>query len=184
MLRFSKERRSHSNHPGMPARPHGAGSCRPRHPALPAHRGVVLLQADALPEVLGRVRTLYGLDVQVAAAAILADGGVPAVGQWTGAAVAQPSHIVIIPAKVLGLGLCPEAAVPVIYELPNHLCMGWKRGRQVRSRAGRAWCSVGGGHQPGCAGVPGPPPPPTHTRTFHNSQPPQKAPVPNISNQQ
>ena len=56
---------------------------------LGQRRGVLALQPDALPHVLGGVRTLGSLDVEVAAPVVLADRGVPAVGQRARAAVAQ-----------------------------------------------------------------------------------------------
>lgn len=45
------------------------------------------------------MRTLDGLDVQVANAIVLADGGVARVGQRAGALVAEARHIVFVPEK-------------------------------------------------------------------------------------
>eukprot|EP00983_Pelagomonas_calceolata_P071367 1151195-Pelagomonas_calceolata.AAC.5 len=49
---------------------------------------------------------------------MLPDGGVSTVGQGAAAPIAQACDIVLVPAKVLDLCLCLEAAVVVVY----HLC--------------------------------------------------------------
>ena len=48
---------------------------------------------------------------------LLPDGGVSAVGQGTGAAIAQPGHIVLISAEVLALGFSFEAAMLMVDDL-------------------------------------------------------------------
>ena len=45
------------------------------------------------------------------------DGGISAVGQGTGATIAQPGHIVLISAEVLALGLGLEAAMLMVDDL-------------------------------------------------------------------
>ena len=63
------------------------------------------------------VRPLNSLHVEVAAAVLLPNGGVPAVGQRTGAAVAESRHVVLIAAEVLRQRLGLEAAVLVVDDL-------------------------------------------------------------------
>lgn len=54
---------------------------------------------DFFPQVLGGVRALDGLDVQVAHAIVLADGGVARVGQRARALVAEARHVVLVPER-------------------------------------------------------------------------------------
>lgn len=61
-------------------------------PATPPH-------LNLFPQVLGGVRALDGLDVQVAYAVMFADGGVAGVRQGAGALVAEPGHVVLVPAR-------------------------------------------------------------------------------------
>ena len=67
-----------------------------------------------------RVRPLDGLHVQVAAAVLLPDCGVSAVGQRAGAAVAESRDIVLVAAEVLRQRLGLEAAVLVVDNLRNN----------------------------------------------------------------
>lgn len=87
------------------------------------HRYLCVLppQPDLLPHVLWRVCPLYGFYVQVAAAVLLLDGGISAVGQGAAAAVAESGHIVLVATKVLSFCLRPETTVVVGDQLPNHL---------------------------------------------------------------
>mmetsp|Transcript_24840 Transcript_24840/g.69246 ORF Transcript_24840/g.69246 Transcript_24840/m.69246 type:complete len:258 (+) Transcript_24840:694-1467(+) len=81
---------------------------------------IALLQLDLLPEVLWGVGPLYGLNEQVASPFLLPYRGVSAVCEGAGAAVAKPRDIVLVSAKVLGLCLGTEAAVPIVDALPYH----------------------------------------------------------------
>ena len=87
--------------------------------------GVVAAQGDALPQVLGTVRALDRLEVQADLAVLLADGGVAAVGQGAGRAVAKARDAVRVAAEVAPLGLGPadrrlERAELVVDHLPYH----------------------------------------------------------------
>lgn len=87
----------------------------------PTHLRVVAFQLDLLPHVFGCVCALYCLDVEVAAAFLLLDGGISAVGQRAAASVTQSSDVILVTAEVLSLGFRLEAAVVVIYDLPDDL---------------------------------------------------------------
>lgn len=50
------------------------------------------------PQVFRRVRSFDGLDVQVAHTIVLPDGRVPRVRERTRALIAEPGHIVLVPA--------------------------------------------------------------------------------------
>ena len=102
--------------------------------------GVVGRQLDALPEMLGRVRALHSLHVQIADALVLADRGVPRVGQRAGTSDAKTRHIVRVLAEralIRHLGL--KRAVPMVDDVPNHLVrlrhccdvLVWERGMIV-----------------------------------------------------
>lgn len=52
---------------------------------------------DLFPQVLGRVRALDGLDVEVADSIVLTDRRVSRVREWTGALVTQTRDVVLIP---------------------------------------------------------------------------------------
>ena len=68
------------------------------------------------------VRPLDGLHIQVAAAILLPDGGVSAVGQRAGAAVAEACDVVLVAAEVLRQRLGLETAVLVVDDLQQ--CSG------------------------------------------------------------
>ena len=58
-------------------------------------------------------------------AVLLPDGGISAVGQGTGAAIAQACHIVLVSAEVLALGLGLEAAMLMIDDLEAEGVLWW-----------------------------------------------------------
>ena len=67
------------------------------------------------------MRSLHCLHVQVTAAVLLLDCGIATVCQGARAPVAQASDVVLITAKVLRLRFGFEAAVVVVYDLPDDL---------------------------------------------------------------
>ena len=62
---------------------------------------VVARQLDALPQLVGKVRSLHRLHVQVAHALFLAHRRVLAVRQWTRGPIAQTCQVVLVAAKLL-----------------------------------------------------------------------------------
>lgn len=85
------------------------------------HLSVVAFQFDLLPHVFGCVCPLHCLQIQVTPAILLFDGGVSAVGQRAAASVTKSCDVILVSAKVLCLGLCLEAAVMVVDDLPYDL---------------------------------------------------------------
>jgi hypothetical protein len=79
--------------------------------------GVVFLQPDLLPHILWRVCSLNSLHVQVASAFLLPDGCVAAVGKGAATAVAQTTHIILVPTEILGGCFRLEATVMMIDDL-------------------------------------------------------------------
>ena len=87
--------------------------------------GVVPRQGDALPQVLGTVRTLDGLEVQADLAVFFAERGVSAVGEGTRRSIAKAGDAVRVAAEVALFGLgpadrCLERAELVVDHLSYH----------------------------------------------------------------
>lgn len=57
---------------------------------------------DFLPQILGGVGALDGLEVQVAHAVVFSDRGVSRVREGAGALVAEPRHVVFVPVVRVG----------------------------------------------------------------------------------
>lgn len=67
---------------------------------------IICLQSYALPPLVGHVRALDGLDVEVKGACFGrgADGGIAAVGEGAGLTVAEAGHVMFVAAE--GLVFC------------------------------------------------------------------------------
>jgi hypothetical protein len=82
------------------------------------------------------MRPLDCLHVQVAAPLLLLDSRIFAVGQGAAAPVAQACDVVFVSTKVLGLCFGLEAAVVMVYDLPDDLIvLHGAEGDSVRTAA-------------------------------------------------
>ena len=84
---------------------------------------IILGQLDLFPELSRQVSPLNGLHVEIAHALLLKNGGISSIGQRTGVPGAQTSQVVLVAAKSLRHRLGFVRAMPIVYNLPDHVVL-------------------------------------------------------------